>query len=104
LHSGDTLPGMKFLVSGTLRPEKPREEFVAGVRHDPLSHQVWGLVQKGVITEHGFKTGVRPGFILVIECDSGDGAFAAISNAPLVREGWFDIEVDPVSPFASDIR
>jgi hypothetical protein len=65
---------MKFLVGGALRPEKPREEFVARVRHNPLSHQVWELVQKGVITEHGFKTGARSGLILVIECDSGDRA------------------------------
>jgi hypothetical protein len=95
---------MKFLISGTLRPEKPREEFVRRIRENPLSHEVWELVRKGVITEHGFKTGARPGFILIIESDSGDGALAAISNAPLVREGWFDIEVDRVSPFASDIR
>ena len=95
---------MKFLISGTLRPEKPRAEFVARIRRNPLSREVWELVRKGVITEHGFKTGARPGFILVIDGESADGAFAAISSAPLVREGWFDIEVDRVSPFASDIR
>jgi hypothetical protein len=95
---------MKFLISGTLRPEKPRAEFVARIRHNPLSHEAWELVRKGVITEHGFKTGARPGFILVIEDDSAGGALAKISNVPLVREGWFEIEVDPVSPFVSDIR
>jgi hypothetical protein len=78
---------MKFLVSGTLRPEKPREEFVARVRHNPLSHQVWELVQKGVITEHGFKTGAHPGFILVIECDSGDVPSRRSRTLPLYERG-----------------
>jgi hypothetical protein len=62
------------------------------------------LIRKGVTTEHGFKTGPRPGSILVIEESSPDAALARIVDAPLVREGWFDIEVDPVSAFVSDIR
>ena len=30
-----------------------------------------------------------------------DSLYAAL---PFLRNGWFDIEVDPVSPFISDIR
>ena len=95
---------MKYLISGSLRPERNREEFVARIRRDPLSHEAWELIRKGVITEHGFKTGPRPGFILVMDESSPEAALARIADAPLVREGWFDIEVDPVSAFASDIR
>jgi hypothetical protein len=94
---------MKYLINGTLRPERSREEFVAKIRRDPLSREAWELIRKGVITEHGFKTGLRPGFILVMDESSPEAALAGISNAPLVREGWFEIEVDPVSAFASDI-
>jgi len=57
-----------------------------------------------VVTEHGFKIGQRPGFIFVIEGDSEEAVRATISNIPVVQGGWFDIEVDPLSPFLSDLR
>ncbi len=95
---------MKYLINGKLRPERAREEFVARIKANPLSREAWELVRKGVITEHGFKIGSRPGFVLVIDGDSESAVHSAISQFPLVREGWFDVEIDPVSPFVSDIR
>ena len=95
---------VKYLVNGTLRQERTREELLAKIDHEPLSEEVWALVRKGVITEHGFKIGQRPGFILMMEGESEAGVQAAIATIPIFREGWFDIEVDPISPFRSDIR
>jgi hypothetical protein len=95
---------MKYMVNGTLRPEISREQFVERIKQDPLSHEAWELVRSGVISEHGFKIGLRPGFVLIIDRESEEAVHAAISGLPLVRERWFEIEVDPVSPFASDIR
>lgn len=95
---------MKYIVNGTLRPERSREEFIARLKQNPLSHEAWELVRTGVISEHGFKTGSRPGFVLIINRDSEQAVQASISELPLVRERWFDIEVDPVSPFVCDIR
>ncbi len=95
---------MKYLIGGTLRPERTREEFVARIKGNPLSHAAWELIRKGVITEHGFKIGRRPGFVFIIEGDSEEAVLASVSDIPLIREGWFDVEVDPVSPFVSDIR
>jgi hypothetical protein len=57
-----------------------------------------------MITAHGFKIGQRAGFILIMEGDSEEAVQAAISRIPILRDGWFDIEVDPMSPFLSDIR
>jgi hypothetical protein len=57
-----------------------------------------------VITEHGFKIGRRPGFVFIIEGDSEAAVTTSLADIPLIREGWFDVEVDPVSPFVSDIR
>jgi hypothetical protein len=94
---------MKYIVNGTLRPERSREEFVARIKRDALSHEAWELVRTGVISEHGFKIGSRPGFVLIIDRDSEEAVQTAISELPLVRERWFDIEVDPVSPFVSDL-
>jgi hypothetical protein len=39
-----------------------------------------------------------------MEGDSEEAVQAAISRLPILRDGWFDIEVDPMSPFLSDIR
>ena len=63
-----------------------------------------GLVRKGVITEHGYKIGQRPGVIFVIEGESEEAVRSTIAALPLMREGWFDIEVDPVSRFISDFH
>jgi hypothetical protein len=71
---------------------------------DPISDEAWELVRKGVITEHGFKIGRRPGFILIMEGDTEEAVRATIKNFPLAGESWFEIEVDPMSPFFSDIR
>jgi hypothetical protein len=95
---------MRYLINGTLRPEKPREEFLARIRHASVSPEAWELVRTGIITEHGFKTGQRLGIVLVVEADSEAAALAAIANIPILREDWFDVEVDPISRFLSDMR
>jgi hypothetical protein len=95
---------MKYLVNGTLRVTESREDFLARVKNRPLSDHAWELIRTGVITEHGFKTGQRPGFVFVIEGDSEDAVRSLIAPFPLVREGWFDIDVDPVSPFLSSLQ
>jgi hypothetical protein len=95
---------MKYLVNGTLRPEKTRADFLATMHHEPLSDEAWELVRKGVITEHGFKIGQRPGFFLIMEGTSAEAVQAALAKIPILQEGWCDIEVDPISPFISDIR
>src|SRR5262245_59506803 len=95
---------MKYLINGTLRPDKPRTDLLARLRNAPLSEEGWELVRTRVITEHGFKTGQPPGFIFVVAADSEAAAQAAIARIPILREDWFDIEVDPISPFRSDIH
>jgi len=101
---GDGADIMKYLVNGTLRATESRQDFLARVKNRPLSDQAWELIRTGVITEHGFKTGERPGFVFVIEGDSEDAVRSMIAPFPLVREGWFDIDVDPVSPFLSSLQ
>jgi hypothetical protein len=73
---------MKYIVNGTLRRERSREEFVAKIKQNPLSHEAWELVRTGVISEHGFKTGSRPGFVLIIDRDSEEAVQAALSELP----------------------
>jgi len=95
---------VKYLINGTLRPEKSRADLLAKIQNEPSSDEAWELMRKGVITEHGVKIGQRPGFFLIMEGDSEAAVLAAISHIPIVQEGWFDIDVDPVSPFLSDMR
>lgn len=95
---------MKYLVNGTLRPPRTREELLERVGKKSLSRAAWTLIEKGVITEHGYKTGERPGFVFVMEGSSEAAVRSAIALFPLVQDGWFDIEVDPVTPFLTEMR
>jgi hypothetical protein len=95
---------MKYLINGTLRPDKSREEFLARIQYEPGSAEAWDLVRTGRITERGFKIGQRLGFICVVEAESEDAALAVIATIPLLQEDWFTVEVDPISPFRSDLR
>ncbi|HKA62253.1 MAG TPA: hypothetical protein VKH83_07495 [Methylomirabilota bacterium] len=95
---------MKYLVNGTLRPTRTREELLELVKKKSLSRAAWTLIEKGVITEHGFKTGERPGFVFVMEGSSEAAVRSTIALFPLVQDGWFDIEVDPVTPFLTEMR
>ena len=74
------------------------------MKNEPLDDEAWELMRKGVITEHGFKIGQRPGFILIMEGDSEEVVQATLANISILQEGWFNIEVDPISPLRSDIR
>ena len=95
---------MKYLVNGTLHPEKTREELLGEIGDRGLSDEAWDLIRQGVITEHGYKIGRRFGFILIVRADSEEAAQGAISKIPLLQKGWFTIEIDPISPFVSDIQ
>ena len=95
---------MTYLIHGTLRPDRSREAFLARIQDEPASAEAWDLVRTGRITERGFKIGQRLGFICVVEAESEDTALAAITTIPVLQEDWFIIEVDPISPFRSDLR
>ena len=94
---------MKYLINGTLRQGRSREALVEKVRGKPISDETWELIRAGVVSDHGYKTGRRPGFIFVVEGESEESVRAVVEKVPIVQEGWFDIEVDPISPFLSDI-
>jgi hypothetical protein len=95
---------MKYFVNGTLRQTRSREDLLARVKNKPLSRAASELIQNGVITEHGYKTGERPGFVFVMEGSSEAAVRSTIALFPLVQDGWFDIEVDPLSPFLSELH
>ncbi len=95
---------MKYLVNGTLRPTRTREELLERLKKKSLSRAAWTLIEKGVITEHGYKTGERPGFVFVMEGSSEAAVRSTIALFPLVQDEWFDIEVDPVTPFLTEMR
>jgi hypothetical protein len=95
---------MRYLVNGTLRSDRTREDFVGKIKDQSLSDEAWDLVRRGVVGEHGFKIGQRPGFFLVMEGDSEEAVRGAIEKLPFLRDGWFEIEIDPMSRFLSDIR
>ncbi len=95
---------MKYLVNGTLRSDRTREELLERVKKKSLSRTAWTLIEKGVITEHGYKTGDRPGFVFVMEGSSEAAVRSTIALFPLVQDGWFDIEIDPLTPVLTELR
>jgi hypothetical protein len=74
---------VKYLINGTLRPEKSRADFLARISDNRLSDEAWELVRNGMITAHGFKVGQRAGFILIMEGDSEEAVQAVISRIPI---------------------
>jgi hypothetical protein len=95
---------MKYLINATLHADKTPADFLARIHGSSVSTEGWELLRQGIITTHGFKIGPQPGFFLVMEADSEAAAQAAISAISIVQEGWFDIAVDPISPFLFDMR
>ena len=75
---------MKFVVNGTLHPGKSREDLIAHAKDRSISDEAWDLVRTGVITEHGYKIGQRPGFFLVIEGDSEEAVHSTVSALPFL--------------------
>jgi len=94
---------MKYLVNRTLSPAKSRVDLVAHMADRTRSDEAWELIRKGVLTEHGYKIGSRPGFVLVTGGDSEDALHSTLSRLPFLRDGWFKVEID-VTPFLSDVR
>ncbi len=39
-----------------------------------------------------------------MEGDSEAAVESTLSRIPILRDGWFKIEIDPMTPFLSDVR
>jgi hypothetical protein len=90
---------MKYMVNCSLRPDKSRDAFKAAIKEGP-GHESWELFQKRVVVEFAFKVGKVPGILLLMECDSEDEARSHIEKLPVVRDGWVDYQIDPISAAA----
>ena len=87
------------MVNCSLRPDKSRDAFKAAIKDGPV-RESWELVQKHVVVEFAFKAGKVPGVLLLMECESEDEARGYVEKLPVVRDGWFDYQIDPISAAA----
>lgn len=62
------------------------------------ARRVWELYQRGVVREMSFRADRRAA-VLVLECDGGVEAEAALATLPLVRTGHIAFEVIPLRPY-----
>lgn len=62
------------------------------------AHQVWVLVQSGVIRETYFRAD-RSEAVLVLECSSLEEAREALSTLPFVRYGLIEFELIPLKAY-----
>ena len=90
---------MKYMANCTLRPEKNRDAFIAFTKGGP-AEESWALLQKRVILEFAFKVGKVPGVLVLMECETEDEARSHVENLRVVREGWVDYQIDPISAVA----
>lgn len=86
---------MRFLVNLSLHPNKSREAFIQ--QHRELSDEAWELMRQGVLRDGMFKLGDRPGFAALCDAESADEVHAVLHTVPAVQEGWFEIEIAPLS-------
>jgi hypothetical protein len=86
---------MRFLVNLSLHPDKSRAEFVQ--QHGYLSDEAWELMRTGILRDGMFKIGERPGFAALCDADGMQEIQTMLDTVPAVREGWFQIEIEPLS-------
>jgi len=75
---------MKYLINELSGQKEPVRSSSKRSRQAHLRRGL-GPCRTGVVTEHGFKIGQRPGFIFVIEGDSEEAVRATISNIPVAQ-------------------
>jgi len=90
---------MRYMVNCSLRPDQSRETFVTMIKKGPDADS-WDLVRKRIVVEFAFKVGKVPGFFLLMECASEEGARSHIEQLPAVSDGWLDYQIDPISAVA----
>ena len=90
---------MTSIVNCSLRPDRSRDAFKEFVKDGP-AHESWELFQKHIVVEFAFKVGRVPGIFLLIEAESEDQVRGHIDKMPIVRDGWLDYQIDPISPVA----
>lgn len=86
---------MRFLVNLSLHPDKSRDAFVQAHRH--MSDEAWELIRKGILQDGMFKVGERPGFAALCDAASAEQVRTVLDTVPAVRDGWFEIEIAPLS-------
>jgi hypothetical protein len=62
------------------------------------ARQVWALVQAGVIRESYFRL-ERSEAVLVLECQTTEEAWEALSTLPFVQNKLISFEIIPLKPY-----
>jgi hypothetical protein len=89
---------MLFLTNSRMCSGVTREQVIAHLEKGAEKDD-WDLVRKGIITHWLFKVGDTPGIMVVLDCDSIDEARDIISNAPTVKAGLLEFDIEPVNQF-----
>ncbi len=73
-----------------------------GVDIKPLlkdeARKAWELYSSGVFREIYFTQG-KPIAVIILECDSVDEAKKALGSLPLVKGGYIDFDIMPLTPY-----
>ncbi len=91
---------MRFIANSRLADGVTRERVLQFVEEHEMKSSTWDLVRHRIVTEHVYKVGAQPGVVLFLEADSEDAAAEIVNGLPVVQNGLWVFDIDPISAFA----
>ncbi len=91
---------MRFVANSRLADGVTRQRVLQFFDEHPMESSTWDLVRHRIVTDHAFKVGAQPGVVLFLEADSSEAAAEIVNGLPVVQNGLWVFDIDPVSPVA----
>ena len=91
---------MRFIANSRLADGVTRERVLQFFEEHEMKSSTWDLVRHRIVTEHAFKVGAQPGVVLFLEAESEDAAAGIVNALPVVQNGLWVFDIDPISAVA----
>jgi hypothetical protein len=91
---------VRFIANSRLADGVTRERVLQFFQDHAIESSTWDLVRHRIVTDHAFKVGAQPGVVLFLEADSENAAAEIVNGLPVVQNGLWVFDIDPVSAVA----
>ena len=91
---------VRFIANSRLADGVARERVLQFFEEHEMKSSTWDLVRHRIVTEHAFKVGSQPGVVLFLEAESEDAAAEIVNALPVVQNGLWVFDIDPISAVA----
>lgn len=89
---------MLFFINSRMCPGVTRDQIVKHLKAD-VDKKTWELIKEGIIAHWFFKKGDQPGVVALLNCDNMEEARRLLKEAPMVKNGLLEFDIDPVDHF-----